>query len=193
MLVFKKTLANYFLQFVSVTFACRASSVHVLSCRTETNEAPPSPYLSISSDGLVSFQNNHMLISTCRMHVYKFPFDTQSCNLSFKSILHPSEFSSLSSLEHSKQKSTYWTLFPSSSVFLFSIFHTRHRNTAGFLSQLLRDHGHDDADPVRVAVHQHEGHQQNRLHDSPQTRLDDLHCTYASTRSPTGENLHSLL
>uniref|UniRef100_A0A3Q3XKG1 Uncharacterized protein n=1 Tax=Mola mola TaxID=94237 RepID=A0A3Q3XKG1_MOLML len=47
---------------------------------TETNKAPPSPYLSISSDGLVSFQNNHMLISTCRMHVYKFPFDTQSCN-----------------------------------------------------------------------------------------------------------------
>ncbi|XP_073345270.1 5-hydroxytryptamine receptor 3A-like [Pagrus major] len=55
---------------------------------TEKDKAPPSPLLTIHSNGLVSVQNDQVLVSTCRMHVYKFPFDIQSCNLSFKSVVH---------------------------------------------------------------------------------------------------------
>ncbi|KAL3967957.1 NLR family CARD domain-containing protein 3 [Sarotherodon galilaeus] len=55
---------------------------------TEKDKASPSPYLSIFSDGMVEFRNDQVVLSTCKMHVYKFPFDIQSCNLSFKSIMH---------------------------------------------------------------------------------------------------------
>ncbi|KAL3967959.1 receptor-type tyrosine-protein phosphatase U [Sarotherodon galilaeus] len=55
---------------------------------TEKDKASPSPYLSIGSDGWVRFRNDQVVLSTCKMHVYKFPFDTQSCNLSFRSIMH---------------------------------------------------------------------------------------------------------
>lgn len=62
-----------------------------LCYRTEKDKAPPSPHLIIYSDGLVHVKNDQVLVSTCRMHVYKFPFDIQSCNLSFKSVLHSGE------------------------------------------------------------------------------------------------------
>ncbi|XP_025765651.1 5-hydroxytryptamine receptor 3A-like [Oreochromis niloticus] len=55
---------------------------------TEKDKASPSPYLSIGSNGWVRFRNDQVVLSTCKMHVYKFPFDTQSCNLSFRSIMH---------------------------------------------------------------------------------------------------------
>ncbi|CAI5658413.1 unnamed protein product [Oreochromis niloticus] len=55
---------------------------------TEKDKASPSPYLIIYSDGWVGFKNDQVVLSTCKMHVYKFPFDTQSCNLSFRSIIH---------------------------------------------------------------------------------------------------------
>uniref|UniRef100_A0AAV2LHC7 Uncharacterized protein n=1 Tax=Knipowitschia caucasica TaxID=637954 RepID=A0AAV2LHC7_KNICA len=58
-----------------------------LSCRTEKDKSSPSPYLQVHSQGLVVYKTDQVVYSTCRMHVYKFPFDTQSCNLSFRSIL----------------------------------------------------------------------------------------------------------
>ncbi|XP_034426825.1 5-hydroxytryptamine receptor 3A-like [Hippoglossus hippoglossus] len=70
---------------------------------TEKDRAPPSPHLTIHSDGLVHEQNDLVLVSTCRMHVYQFPFDTQSCNLSFRSIIHPSEEIHLFSNSKSKK------------------------------------------------------------------------------------------
>lgn len=67
--------------------------MHIIhSHRTEKDKAPPSPHLTIHSDGLVRVQNDQVLVSTCRMHVYKFPFDVQTCNLSFKSVVHSGEF-----------------------------------------------------------------------------------------------------
>lgn len=41
--------------------------------------------------GYVEIQNDQVLVSTCMMHTYKFPFDTQMCNLSFKSVIHTGE------------------------------------------------------------------------------------------------------
>ncbi|XP_051274669.1 5-hydroxytryptamine receptor 3A-like [Dicentrarchus labrax] len=58
---------------------------------TEKDKAPPSPYLVVTSDGVIEITNDQVLVSTCRMHVYKFPFDIQSCNLSFKSVVHSVE------------------------------------------------------------------------------------------------------
>ncbi|XP_030611145.1 5-hydroxytryptamine receptor 3A-like [Archocentrus centrarchus] len=55
---------------------------------TESDKAALSPYLNIRSYGWVEFRNDQVVLSTCKMHVYKFPFDIQHCNLSFKSIMH---------------------------------------------------------------------------------------------------------
>ncbi|XP_044035404.1 5-hydroxytryptamine receptor 3A-like [Siniperca chuatsi] len=63
--------------------------VCLFSYRTEMDKAPPSPYLYISFSGRVSIVNDMMLASTCKMHIYKFPFDIQSCDLSFKSAIYP--------------------------------------------------------------------------------------------------------
>nr|XP_057923058.1 5-hydroxytryptamine receptor 3A-like isoform X1 [Doryrhamphus excisus] len=57
----------------------------------EKDKAPPSPHLTITSGGRVQVQNDQVLLSTCRMHIYQFPFDHQSCNLSFKSVVHPAQ------------------------------------------------------------------------------------------------------
>ncbi|XP_070783549.1 5-hydroxytryptamine receptor 3A-like [Enoplosus armatus] len=55
---------------------------------TEKDKAPPSPYLTVDSSGEVELTNNQVQVSTCSMQVFKFPFDSQSCNLSFKSVIH---------------------------------------------------------------------------------------------------------
>ncbi|XP_016523259.1 5-hydroxytryptamine receptor 3B-like [Poecilia formosa] len=58
---------------------------------TEQDKASPSPNLNIRNYGWVEFRNDQVVISTCKMRVYKFPFDVQSCNISFKSIMHSDE------------------------------------------------------------------------------------------------------
>ncbi|XP_028332540.1 5-hydroxytryptamine receptor 3A-like isoform X2 [Gouania willdenowi] len=55
---------------------------------TERDRAPPSPYITINYKGDVEVQNDQVLVSTCRMHIYQFPFDIQRCNLTFKSAVH---------------------------------------------------------------------------------------------------------
>ncbi|KAJ0015716.1 hypothetical protein NQD34_014006 [Periophthalmus magnuspinnatus] len=54
---------------------------------TERDKSSPSPYLHIYHNGTVTYKNDQVVLSTCRIRVYKFPFDTQMCNLSFKSVL----------------------------------------------------------------------------------------------------------
>lgn len=64
---------------------------YLLVYRTERDKAPPTPYLQITHMGTVELTNDQVLLSTCRMHVYKFPFDIQICNLTFKSVIHSGE------------------------------------------------------------------------------------------------------
>ncbi|KAM8836391.1 5-hydroxytryptamine receptor 3A-like [Spinachia spinachia] len=75
---------------------------------TEKDKAPPSPYLSINYEGEVEVQNNQVLISTCRLHIYEFPFDKQSCTLSFKSVMHSGREIQLHPIDNSAQ-ATEWS------------------------------------------------------------------------------------
>ncbi|XP_061562223.1 5-hydroxytryptamine receptor 3A-like isoform X1 [Phycodurus eques] len=72
----------------------------------EKDKAPPSPHLTIFSSGSVHVQNDQVLLSTCKMNIYQFPFDRQSCNLTFKSVIHSVQelqlLHSLSSAEATK-------------------------------------------------------------------------------------------
>ncbi|XP_059181176.1 5-hydroxytryptamine receptor 3A-like [Centropristis striata] len=55
----------------------------------KTESALPNPYVRVDWDGEVYHRMSMVVTSTCKMEVYKFPFDVQSCDLSFKSITHP--------------------------------------------------------------------------------------------------------
>ena len=63
----------------------------VVSHRSETDRAPPNPFLIIRNNGEIEITDDQVLVSACRMRVYKFPFDIQTCNLSFKSVVHNGE------------------------------------------------------------------------------------------------------
>ncbi|XP_077959923.1 5-hydroxytryptamine receptor 3A [Gasterosteus aculeatus] len=75
---------------------------------TEKDKAPPSPYLKINDNGDVEVKNDQVLISTCRLHIYNFPFDIQSCNLSFKSVTHTEEEIQLLPIDNSSE-ATEWS------------------------------------------------------------------------------------
>ncbi|KAM4624589.1 5-hydroxytryptamine receptor 3A-like [Polymixia lowei] len=55
----------------------------------DKDKVPPSPYLILYNTGEIYFKNDQVLVSTCRMQMYHFPFDIQSCNLTFTSVIHP--------------------------------------------------------------------------------------------------------
>ncbi|XP_073683999.1 5-hydroxytryptamine receptor 3A-like [Garra rufa] len=52
----------------------------------EKEDGPLNPYLDISHDGNVRMDDDHKIVSTCTMNVYKFPFDTQKCHITVSSI-----------------------------------------------------------------------------------------------------------
>ncbi|XP_028264063.1 5-hydroxytryptamine receptor 3A-like [Parambassis ranga] len=55
---------------------------------TQKDESPYNPYVYIFHDGTVATEQDVKVVSTCKMDVYKFPFDTQSCNISVSSAMH---------------------------------------------------------------------------------------------------------
>ncbi len=75
-------------QFIHFTVCVR---VCVFSHRTEKRKTPAIPFLKVLYTGLVIFTNDGVLVSSCKMHVHKFPFDIQSCTLTFKSVVHSCE------------------------------------------------------------------------------------------------------
>ncbi|KAJ8251728.1 hypothetical protein GJAV_G00224480 [Gymnothorax javanicus] len=46
------------------------------------------PFVQVSHRGTVYIEDGFTVLSTCKLDVYKFPFDTQSCNLTFCSALY---------------------------------------------------------------------------------------------------------
>ncbi|XP_029954725.1 5-hydroxytryptamine receptor 3A-like [Salarias fasciatus] len=57
----------------------------------EKDKTPMSPYLKVDFEGSVEYSNEQVVVSSCKMHVYRFPFDVQKCNLSFMSLIHSDE------------------------------------------------------------------------------------------------------
>ncbi|XP_075889713.1 5-hydroxytryptamine receptor 3A-like isoform X2 [Nelusetta ayraudi] len=52
------------------------------------DESSVNPLLFVSYNGMISSEEDMKVVSTCKLDVHKFPFDTQSCNLSIGSALH---------------------------------------------------------------------------------------------------------
>ncbi|XP_074523216.1 5-hydroxytryptamine receptor 3A-like [Halichoeres trimaculatus] len=55
---------------------------------TKKDKLFKTPYLTLRHDGVTYQRNGIVLVSTCIMQYYRFPFDSQTCNLTFKSIQH---------------------------------------------------------------------------------------------------------
>eukprot|EP00066_Takifugu_rubripes_P010402 XP_003978202.1 PREDICTED: 5-hydroxytryptamine receptor 3A-like [Takifugu rubripes] len=51
----------------------------------QKDESPMNPYVEVTYDGLVTSDQDVKVVSTCKMDVHKFPFDTQSCNITIGS------------------------------------------------------------------------------------------------------------
>ncbi|XP_045923925.1 5-hydroxytryptamine receptor 3A-like [Micropterus dolomieu] len=52
---------------------------------TQKDESPPNPYMHVSHDGTMVSEEEIRVVSTCKMDVHKFPFDTQRCNITIGS------------------------------------------------------------------------------------------------------------
>ncbi|XP_029914623.1 5-hydroxytryptamine receptor 3A-like isoform X2 [Myripristis murdjan] len=53
---------------------------------SDTGSVRRSLHATVSSDGVVSVGQAHRLTTTCQMELYRFPFDTQTCNITFTSV-----------------------------------------------------------------------------------------------------------
>ncbi|XP_047465509.1 5-hydroxytryptamine receptor 3A-like [Mugil cephalus] len=54
----------------------------------ERDGSAHNPYIYVSHDGMITSEEDLRVVSTCKMDVHKFPFDTQTCNLSVSSAIH---------------------------------------------------------------------------------------------------------
>ncbi|KAK5851087.1 hypothetical protein PBY51_001908 [Eleginops maclovinus] len=54
----------------------------------QKDDSPLNPYMYVLHDGTVTLEEDLRVVSTCRMDIYKFPFDTQKCNISIGSAIH---------------------------------------------------------------------------------------------------------
>ncbi|XP_066519119.1 5-hydroxytryptamine receptor 3A-like [Hoplias malabaricus] len=57
----------------------------------EKENGPPSPYLSVTYEGEVTMEEGVRTVCICKMDVHKFPFDTQSCQITISSIIYSSD------------------------------------------------------------------------------------------------------
>ncbi|KAM4526360.1 5-hydroxytryptamine receptor 3A-like [Fundulus diaphanus] len=55
---------------------------------TEKDASPQNPNLMVTFDGMVIAGDDIRVVSTCKMDVHKFPFDTQECSISISSAMH---------------------------------------------------------------------------------------------------------
>ncbi|XP_065272399.1 5-hydroxytryptamine receptor 3A-like [Emys orbicularis] len=55
---------------------------------TEDPQSPTVAFMSLSSDGTINHWKPIRIVSTCSLDIYKFPFDTQKCNLTFGPYVH---------------------------------------------------------------------------------------------------------
>ncbi|KAI3365102.1 hypothetical protein L3Q82_010212 [Scortum barcoo] len=57
----------------------------------QKDDSPLNPYMYVSHDGIISSEEDMKVVSTCKMDVHKFPFDTQRCNITIGSAIHSVE------------------------------------------------------------------------------------------------------
>ncbi|XP_062866924.1 5-hydroxytryptamine receptor 3A-like [Trichomycterus rosablanca] len=93
-----KTL-DWFLPFLSWNTSCGAQTISYpvsdlwlpdieINEFMEEDKSPQSLYLLLNYTGGVHVVERKRVVSSCKMNIYKFPFDTQNCTLTFSSVIH---------------------------------------------------------------------------------------------------------
>ncbi|XP_015237595.1 PREDICTED: 5-hydroxytryptamine receptor 3A-like [Cyprinodon variegatus] len=54
----------------------------------QKDESPPNPYMIVNHNGTIFYDEDMRVVSTCKMDVHKFPFDTQECSMSIGSAIY---------------------------------------------------------------------------------------------------------
>lgn len=54
----------------------------------DENKSPQTPYVYLNNTGHVYDDKPIRVVSSCKLEIYNFPFDIQSCSLTFGSYLH---------------------------------------------------------------------------------------------------------
>ncbi|XP_029557728.1 5-hydroxytryptamine receptor 3B-like [Salmo trutta] len=60
----------------------------IISEFVDVGESPDNPYVYVNSSGMVKNNKPIQVVSACDLELYAFPFDKQSCTLTFRSWLH---------------------------------------------------------------------------------------------------------
>uniref|UniRef100_UPI003AAA536A 5-hydroxytryptamine receptor 3A-like n=1 Tax=Centroberyx gerrardi TaxID=166262 RepID=UPI003AAA536A len=55
---------------------------------TQKDETILNPYLYVTHKGIVSIEEDLKVVSSCKMDVHKFPFDTQRCSITFSTVMY---------------------------------------------------------------------------------------------------------
>ncbi|XP_008435193.1 5-hydroxytryptamine receptor 3A-like isoform X2 [Poecilia reticulata] len=63
----------------------------VIKEMAEKEKSLSSPHLKINFNGTIEFSSDQVVMTNCRMQVNKFPFDTQTCNITFLSNMYDSK------------------------------------------------------------------------------------------------------
>ncbi|KAM9837907.1 5-hydroxytryptamine receptor 3A-like [Aulostomus maculatus] len=74
---------------------------------TQKDDSPQNPYIQVSNKGKVISENEMRVVSTCKMDVHKFPFDTQSCNITIGSGIYYAEEIRLAPFSNSSRATQY--------------------------------------------------------------------------------------
>lgn len=81
---------------VSLSHACEVAGLYfeltslflILPISMEKNSAVFVPYSYLYYDGVMLDNQPVRVVSSCRLNIYTFPFDSQNCSFSFNSYLH---------------------------------------------------------------------------------------------------------
>ncbi|XP_040183703.1 5-hydroxytryptamine receptor 3A-like [Rana temporaria] len=57
-------------------------------CRIQYDDDSPDQYINIAHDGTITNAKPLPIVSACKLNIYRFPFDSQKCNLTFGSYIH---------------------------------------------------------------------------------------------------------
>lgn len=55
---------------------------------SDTSSTVLSPYVQVHNNWLAQVIDQRRLTTSCKMYLYRFPLDTQSCSITFKSMIH---------------------------------------------------------------------------------------------------------
>nr|DBA17005.1 TPA: hypothetical protein GDO54_002522 [Pyxicephalus adspersus] len=75
--------------------------IYINEMTSTEDKSQINPYLIVNNNGEIQDKKSIRIVSSCKINIFKFPFDRQSCNISFSSYVYPVEEVNFMSLSNS--------------------------------------------------------------------------------------------